>query len=175
MKREKNKFNNIRFIFIILIFLLIIFSIGRTNSRYLSGASSDTDIIAKAILTLSNNEQIYPVEGVMLPGDSRIYEFSVANYDDINTNEILLGYHLQIISSDEESPLEVELENVTTSQKVALTNGKTPSIDLPYEGQQITNYKLTLKWDEKKRDIKYAGKSLKYTINLVAEQKTDKG
>ncbi len=66
MKRQKIKFNKLRFIIISLIFLLIIFSVGKTNSRYLSGASSDTDVIAKTVLTLNNNKATY-TETNLLP------------------------------------------------------------------------------------------------------------
>ncbi len=65
MQKEKIKFNKLRFIIISLIFLLIIFSIGKTNSRYLSGASSDTDLIAKTVLTLNNNKLTYTAENLL--------------------------------------------------------------------------------------------------------------
>ncbi len=65
MQKEKIKFNKLRFIIISLIFLLIIFSIGKTNSRYLSGASSDTDLIAKTVLTLNNNKLTYTEENLL--------------------------------------------------------------------------------------------------------------
>lgn len=65
MQKEKIKFNKLRFIIISLIFLLIIFSIGKTNSRYLSSASSDTDIIAKTVLTLNNNKLTYTEENLL--------------------------------------------------------------------------------------------------------------
>ncbi len=66
MQKEKIKFNKLRFVIISLIFLIIIFSIGKTNSRYLSGASSDTDVIAKTVLTLNNNKATY-TEANLLP------------------------------------------------------------------------------------------------------------
>ncbi|MCI8546150.1 MAG: hypothetical protein HFJ44_02845 [Clostridia bacterium] len=63
MKRG-NKVKNIRFIFIILIFLIIIFSIGYTNSKYINQTRSETDLIAKSILTLSNNTLAYREENL---------------------------------------------------------------------------------------------------------------
>lgn len=56
--KKKNKIKNIRFLFMAFI-LLIFFSIGKTNSRYVSTASTETDIIAKTILTLSNDKLTY--------------------------------------------------------------------------------------------------------------------
>lgn len=172
MKIKKSKFNNIRFIIIISIFLLIIFSIRMTNSRYISGASSETDLIAKAILTLSNDTLTFTADN-LLPGNTKEYDFSVANYDEINTNEVDIAYHLEITEPSGENPLTMELRklNTGTGSTVAVTNGKTANIDLGYEGKQITNYKLILKWDESKKDSKFAGLNLQYKIKLVAEQK----
>lgn len=61
---RRNKVKNIRFILIVLIFLLILFSIGYTNSKYINKAHSKTDIIAKSILTLSNDTLAYKEENL---------------------------------------------------------------------------------------------------------------
>lgn len=95
----------------------------------------------------------------------------MANYDEVNTNEVLMKYYLEIKTTSTNSPLVVELQNLTTGEKINLTNGKTPEIELPYGSQTITNYRLTLKWDKTNNDPKFAGINLKYTINLVATQK----
>lgn len=95
----------------------------------------------------------------------------MANYDETNTNEVLMKYYLEIKTTSTNSLLVVELQNVTTGEKINLTNGKTPEIELPYGSQITTNYRLTLKWDKNNNDPKFAGMNLKYAINLVATQK----
>ena len=104
-------------------------------------------------------------------GTVKSYEFSVRNYDDINTNEVLLSYYLEIKTANENSPFVVSLQNLTTGENVPLNSGKTGNIDLQYGNKIETNYRLTFTWDSNKTDIKYAGLNLKYTINLVAVQK----
>lgn len=171
MKKQRDKFANIRFIAIVLIFLLILFSIGKTNSRYISGASSENDLIAKAILTLSNNKVVYTENESLFPGAVKSYEFSVLNYDDINTNEVLLSYYLEIKTDNANSPFTLSLQNLSTGENVPLNNGKTGNIDLPYGDKIETKYKLTFTWNSSKTDIQYSGLNLKYTVNLVALQK----
>ena len=95
----------------------------------------------------------------------------MANYDEVNINEVSMKYYLEIKTTTANSPLVVELQNVTTGEKIDLTNGKTSEIELPYGSQAITNYRLILKWDKSNNDPKFAGMDLKYTINLVATQK----
>jgi len=162
---------NIRFILIVSIFLILLFSIGQTNSRYMSQASSQTDLIAKAVLTLNNNNLVINADRNIFPGDTKSYEFSVSNYDDKNTNEVLLKYYLQVTTEASNSPLTIELQNMSTGQILTLNNGKTNEIELPYGNETTTNYKLTLRWDESKNSLEYAGMNLKYVIQLVGTQK----
>lgn len=63
--RRGSKAKNVKFILIVLIFLIIIFSIGYTNSKYINQMKSDTDLIAKSILTLSNNTLTYKEENLL--------------------------------------------------------------------------------------------------------------
>lgn len=63
--RRGSKAKNVKFILIVLIFLIIIFSIGYTNSKYINQMKSDTDLIAKSILTLSNNTLAYKEENLL--------------------------------------------------------------------------------------------------------------
>lgn len=60
---------------------------------------------------------------------------------------------------------------MSTGKILNITNGRTEEIEIPFENKETTNYRLTLKWDENKIDSKYAGRSLKHTIKLVATQK----
>lgn len=60
---------------------------------------------------------------------------------------------------------------MNTGKILNITNGKTEEIEFPYDKQETTNYKLTLKWDENKTNSEYAGKTLKYIIKLMATQK----
>lgn len=104
-------------------------------------------------------------------GDIKTYEFSVSNYDEVNTNEVLMKYYLEVTTEATNSPLEVTIQNETTGETLTLNNGRTDEFELPYETKITYNYKLVLNWDESKKDSSYAGLNLKYTVKLVATQK----
>lgn len=84
---------------------------------------------------------------------------------------MLLKYYLEITTQENNSPLTVELQNMSTGKMMTITNGRTDEIELPYESKETTNYKLTLRWDTNNKSAEYAGKNLKYTIKLIATQK----
>lgn len=164
----KNKIKNIRLIFMDFI-LLIFFAIGTTSSRYLSTVTTEDDIIAKSILTLKN-EATCTIEN-LLPGGEETYEFSVLNYDEVNTNEVLMKYYFEITIDDTKIPLEASFQNVNTGKIFNVSDGRTDEIELPYGSKITTNYKLILKWDKSKSDVKFAGQDMECIIKLVATQK----
>ena len=70
MHKKKYNKKRIRYFCIILIIISTIFTFNVTSSRYMGEITTDNEIIALPVLTLSNNNQTYTITD-MLPGDKK--------------------------------------------------------------------------------------------------------
>ena len=132
----------------------------------------EQDVLAVPVLTLTNQTQSLEIEN-MKPGDEREFLFSVSNSDEDKVNEVLLNYYIKV-SSGTEIPLKFKIYDVTTNeQEIALTNGQTSLIEMPYGVSNTRNYRLEIIWDAKDNDIGYAGKQTTCTIKLEGIQITE--
>ena len=87
-------------------------------------------------------------------------------------NEVLLSFYFTV-EKGTEIPLDFEFYETTsgTPQKIALTNGKTDSVELGYGPTQITKkFQLKVIWNKNNNSIDYANKKVNCTVKLQAEQ-----
>ena len=81
-------------IFIFFIIVLFVFTFSVTSSRYMGKIESEAkDVIAVPIIDITNPTFEYTLKDV-IPGFNAETDFYVKNYDDTNTNEVLMKYYL---------------------------------------------------------------------------------
>ena len=155
------------FIFFIIIFFVFTFNV--TSSRYIGQIESETkDVIAVPIIDITNPTFEYtPTE--LIPGFSDETDFYVRNYDDTNTNEVLMKYYLKVqVNSD--IPVKISLTD-ENGEEIELDNEKkTAEKELPYGEKTQTKYHIKIEWDKKDNDYKYADKNIKLIIDLTSTQ-----
>lgn len=161
------KILNLIFIFFIIIFFVFTFNV--TSSRYIGQIESETkDVIAVPIIDITNPTFEYtPTD--LIPGFSKETDFYIRNYDNTNTNEVLMKYYLKVqLNSDIPVKLFLTDEN---GQTIELDNEKkTAEKEVPYGEQIQTKYHIKIEWDKKDNDYKYADKSIKLIIDLTSTQ-----
>ena len=169
-KKDKLNIKNFKYFMISLAIILTIFTFNITASRYMGEISSQDDLIAKPILTLSNNSLSYTEN--MKPGDTKIYEFEVSNKENDNTNEILLDYYFSITSTTGFTPLTIEIYDITNEETLLpLTSDNYTQVQqMNYETETTRKYKLLVIWKEENNSSEYAGKNIDFTLKLEAMQ-----
>ena len=159
---------------ILLIFsvsILFVFTFNVTSSRYKGELQGEAkDIVAIPIISLDNPTFNYTLEK-MLPGDIRESDFYVSNYDEKNTNEVLMKYYLKV-TLDSEIPIEVTLTD-EEGTVLTLNDKKTEKYELPYDDKMKTKYHIKVEWNEDDNSYEYAGKDISLTIDLIAVQVVD--
>ncbi len=156
-------------IFIFLIIVLFVFTFNVTSSRYMGQIESEAnDVIAIPVIDITNPTFEYtPAD--LIPGFIGESDFYVRNYDDTNTNEVLMKYYLKVqVISD--IPIKISLTD-ENGQAIILDNEqKTAEKELPYGEKAQTKYHIKIEWDKKDNDYQYAGKSMKLIIDLTSTQ-----
>lgn len=152
--------------------ILFLFTFNVTTSRYLGileGNSSD--VVALPILSLDNPTFTY-TNKKMLPGDVDESDFYVNNYDDKNSNEVLMKYYLKV-QVDSTIPIKVTLTDENGTELKLLDDKRTEEYELPYDEMMKTKYHIKIEWDKKDNNYEYAGKDISLTIDLIAIQVVD--
>ena len=154
---------------IFLIIVMFIFTFNATSSRYIGQIESKaSDVIAIPIIDITNPSFNYELTDV-IPGFVSETDFYVRNYDNTNTNEILMKYYLKV-EVESEIPINVSLTE-ENGKAITLDNeGKTAEKELPYGTQTEIKYHVKIEWDSKDNDYKYAGKDIKLIIDLTSTQ-----
>lgn len=166
---RKQKFKIKIFLIIFLVSTLFASTFNVTSSRYYGQTEAEAnDVVAIPVLTLTNNAFNYSIPN-MLPGHIEEKDFYVRNYEDTNTNEILLSYYFQV-NIDSVIPLSVYLSDGNGIDIPLNENKKSTEIVLPYNTQVNTKYHIKVVWDESNNSFEYAGKNAKVHIDLVATQ-----
>lgn len=169
MHKKKYNKKRIRYFCIILIIISTIFTFNVTSSRYMGEITTDNEIIALPVLTLSNNNQTYTITD-MLPGDKKTYEFIVSNVDAEVTNEVLLSYYFNI-SIEASVPLTYKLYDITSTQtELTITDGTTENIELDYNTTVTRKYRLELIWGSSDNSYEYANQTITCNVKLEAIQ-----
>lgn len=156
-------------IFIFSIIVLFVFTFNVTSSRYMGQIESEAkDVIAVPIIDITNPTFEYTPKD-LIPGFSDETDFYVRNYDDTNTNEVLMKYYLKV-QVDSDIPVKIYLTD-ENGQAMELDNEKkTAEKELTYGKKNQTKYHIKIEWDKKDNDYKYAGKSIKLIIDLTSTQ-----
>ncbi len=152
--------------------ILFLFTFNVTTSRYLGileGNSSD--VVALPILSLDNPTFTY-TNKKMLPGDVDESDFYVNNYDDKNSNEVLMKYYLKV-QVDSTIPIKVTLTDENGTELKLLDDKRTEEYELPYDEMMKTKYHIKIEWDKEDNNYEYAGKDINLTIDLIAIQVVD--
>lgn len=169
-----NKINNLILLCIASAIVFSIFTVHLSNSKYTGAITSEKDVLAIPILTLSNNNQMYSINN-MIPGDEKEYTFSVSNIEEGKTNEILLKYFFKI-EKQTQVPIEVKLYDITdgNEKEMSITNNCTEEYQMGVVKQDIDKitrkYKLKIRWNITDNDYKYSGKQINCKITLEGTQ-----
>lgn len=156
-------------IFIFSIIVLFVFTFNVTSSRYMGQIESEAkDVIAVPIIDITNPTFEYTPKD-LIPGFSDETDFYVRNYDDTNTNEVLMKYYLKV-QVDSDIPVKISLTD-ENGQAMELDNEKkTAEKELTYGEKNQTKYHIKIEWNKKDNDYQYANKSIKLIIDLTSTQ-----
>ena len=156
-------------IFIFSIIVLFVFTFNVTSSRYMGQIESEAkDVIAVPIIDITNPTFEYTPKD-LIPGFSDETDFYVRNYDDTNTNEVLMKYYLKV-QVDSDIPVKISLTD-ENGQAMELDNEKkTAEKELTYGEKNQTKYHIKIEWDKKDNGYQYANKSIKLIIDLTSTQ-----
>ncbi len=149
--------------------ILFLFTFNVTSSRYMGELKGEADdVVAIPVLSLDNPTFNYTLEN-MLPGDVDESDFYVNNYNEENTNEVLMKYYLTL-KVDTEIPVKVTLTS-DDGTEITLNEGKTDEYELPYDqGEVRKKFHIKVDWDKADNSYEYAGKNIKLTVDLEATQ-----
>ena len=166
---KENKAKNKSFILLVFcVIFLFLFTFNVTSSRYMGTISGEvSDIVAIPVLSLEKPSFSYTPEK-MLPGYTDESDFYVSNYDDQNTNEVLMKYYLRV-RVDSEIPVNVILTSEDGTE-LKLTDGRTEEYELLYNERMRTKYHIKIEWNENDDSYEYAGKDVKLIVDLIATQ-----
>ena len=126
------------------------------------------DVLGVPILGLENPEFTYSKENI-LPGYTDEADFYVINYDDENTNEVLMKYYLKI-EIDKEIPLKIELTDENGNEVKLSEEGRSEEWELPYDKEMRTKYHLKISWNKEDNSYTYAGSTVNLKIDVIATQ-----
>lgn len=161
-----------KFKFIILTFTIIssIYLINTTTSRYLSEISAKNNVdVAVPQIEL---DTVNTTNTLMFPGDSQEVEFHIKNYDDININEVLMTYYINLDITNSSIPLNYKIYDITGDNQTELAQtaeGFGP-VTLNYGTQEDRYFKIVFTWDENDNSVLYASKQFEFQIEINATQ-----
>lgn len=158
----------ITIIIVVIIIIAFIFTFNVTSSRYMGQFDGTAeDVVAIPVMSLENPSFSYSPER-MLPGYVDESDFYVDNYDEKNTNEVLMKYYFRI-TLDSEIPIKVTITGEDGTE-LTITDNRTEEHELLYDTKTRTKYHIKLEWNEKDDSYEYAGKDIKLTVDLIATQ-----
>lgn len=102
--------------------------------------------ILKPIIRLEKDEMLkqqiheksFPIE----------YEFGIYNYKESEVNKVDFDYQIEIENSVGNFPVNYELIDCTTNQKIQLVDGKSELLQIKKEEKESRKFKLVFKWRE---------------------------
>ena len=162
--------SKVKLLIMVIIIIAAVCFVNITRSRYLSEVTAVGDIDA-AIPIITLNENVIESQ-LMLPGDSREFEFYVSNKENDSINEVEMNYYLTIALTKTEIPLTYKLYEISnnTQNEVTKTNDKYGPFNLPYGTESQRHFKIVVSWDENDNSYTYAGKENKFNIEINATQ-----
>ena len=145
--------------------------INITSSRYISEMNSTSDINV-AIPQVELDTSSITTTDLMLPGETRDVEFSVKNYRDNESNEVLLDYYINLNITEQSIPLTYTIYEITENTEVELsqTSEGFGPVTLNFGSEEEKRFKIIFKWDEQYNDPSYASKQFKFEIEVNATQ-----
>lgn len=156
---------------VFIIIIVLIYSFGVTSSKYIGQLKGDIkDIVAIPVLSLDNPSFNYAPEKA-IPGYVGEADFYVSNYDESNTNEVLMKYYLNI-TTEGDLPLKYTIYK-EDDKPITIVGNKSEEFELSYSNKKKTKYHLKVQWDKNDNNYEYATKTWNLKIDLVATQVTE--
>lgn len=159
----------VKFLIVIFIFISTVYLLNITKSRYTSETNIKENLdIAIPRISLETENTI----DSMLPGDTRIYNFSIKNTENSKINEVQMEYYINVNITQNDLPLTYKIYSVEGTRETELittTNGYGP-VNLNYETEETQNFKIVFTWDEAQNSVEYAGKNYKFNIEVNSIQ-----
>lgn len=166
-----------------LCFLVIGF--GLTYSFFYSSSGSSIDQkIAGLVFNAKNKENLELVLNDLLPGDTKEYEFSVANISEEKVSDVTVEYELSL-ETYHFLPLVIELYKVDKEETLILTCVEKPernennelvctteTQELIHSEGKLDNYKLKVTFDKKYNDAIYSNLIDSIEIKIRSWQKS---
>lgn len=84
------------------------------------------------------NEKSFPME----------YEFCIHNYRENKVNEVDFDYQIEIENSVDDFPINYELIDCATNQKIELVDGKSKILQIKKLVKESRKFKLVFRWRE---------------------------
>lgn len=167
MKKLRKKLKLVIAIFIV---ISIIWIINISRSRYLleTNVKSNLDVAIPQTALVGENVSI----DSMLPGDTRSYDFYVNNYENGQTNEILMEYYLNVNVIEGNLPLTYKIYEVNGANQTELSKnekGYGPT-QMNYETQESKQYRIVFTWDEHNNSDTYANQNYTFQIQVNSIQ-----
>ena len=162
--------SKIKLLIMIIIVVAVVCFVNITRSRYVSEMTAVGNIDAAIPIIVLNEGSLD--NQLMLPGDSKTYEFYVGNKDGTDINEVKMNYYIDIVLTQNEIPLTYKLYEVTNSgeNEVTKTDGKYGPLVLDYGVEQNRHFKLVINWNENDNSVTYAGKQNTFNLKINATQ-----
>ena len=163
-----------KIVFIILILFLVVIISNISFAKYSSLISNikGEAIIAEPIIICERDNVIksdFNKESV-LPE----YKFSIKNYlqdeNGIKINEVDFYYNIEIVNSNENFPVEYELYDCETGNKIELLENKTEFFNIAKGEKEDKNFKLLLKWNNNKQDKLSEFNNIKILIEVIQKK-----
>ena len=103
------------------------------------------------------------------------YNFSIKNYlqdeNRIKINEVDFFYNIEIVNSNENFPVEFELFDCETGNKIDLLENKTEFFNIAKGEKEDKKYKLLLKWNKSSKQNKLSDfNNIKILVEVIQKK-----
>ncbi len=162
--------SKIKLLIMIIIVAAVVCFVNITRSRYMSEMTAVGNIDAAIPIIVLNEGSLD--NQLMLPGDSKTYEFYVGNKDGSDINEVKMNYYINVELTKNEIPLTYKLYEITNNgeNEITKTDGKFGPFVLDYGVEQNRHFKLVIEWNENDNSVNYAGKQNTFSLKINATQ-----
>lgn len=162
--------SKIKFIVVSFIIISSIYMMNTSKSRYFSQISFKSDI--EVAIPQIELENVAYTTDVMFPGDTKIVNFNVRNFNNSEINEVLMQYYITLDFQKDSIPFNYEIYQINGANDIKLNEtakGFGP-INLNYGQEETTYFKLICSWKETDNEVIYADKQVAFKIVVNAEQ-----
>ena len=155
--REKRMLKSI----FLIVLIILYFMINNTFSKYKIFIEQNGNAsIAKPIIVIEKDNNIN-TEYSKKTGEI-LYYFKIKNYENENINEVKFLYNIELIENNSEFPIEYNLVDLSTNERVTLNNNKSKEFIIGIDEKEEKTYVLKINW--KNKDIEKYSDSLQIAL-----------